>query len=67
MALCLFFQIFNHNLVVDGFLGQALLVAPPGEKTRETLNLVGRRSKKAENVPGRVTVEYESYDDLTFL
>ena len=57
---------WNHNLVVDGFLGQALLMAPStGKSTVHKEDLYGRRSKKTEKMKGNVTVEIETYDDLT--
>ena len=70
-------QIWNSNLVIDSFMGQGMIMAQPvssdtattnGESTAksvyQTVNLFGRGQKKAESVPGEVTVEIESYDDL---
>ena len=70
-------QIWNSNLVIDSFMGQGMIMAQPvssdtattnGESTAksvyQTVNLFGRGQKKAETVPGEVTVEIESYDDL---
>ena len=69
-------QIWNSNLVIDSFMGQGMVMAQPvgdaatnGESAAksvyQTVNLFGRGQKKAESVPGEVTVEIESYDDLT--
>ncbi len=74
-------QIWNSNLVVDSFMGQGLVMAQPlqggagkasSEESKsavvtERLELFGRKSKKAESMPGRVTVEIESFDDLSRL
>merc|ERR1719414_210769 len=66
-------QIWNSNLVVDSFMGQAFLLAPPedghdpsGNRTTiHTLNLVGKKkSGEHETLPGQIKVEYESYENL---
>ena len=61
-------------------MGQGLIMAQPlreannatanGESAAaksvyQTVSLFGRGRKKAESVPGEVTLEVESYDDLT--
>ena len=43
--------------------GESAAAAKTVYQTR-TINLFGRGAKKAESVPGEVTVEIESYDDL---
>ena len=69
-------QIWNSNLVIDSFMGQGMLMAQPvgdnasngksaAKSVYQTVNLFGRGQKKAESVPGELTVEIESYDDLT--
>ena len=66
-------QIWNSNLVVDSFMGQAFLLAPPEDNsdpsgirtTIHTLNLVGKKkSGEHETLPGQIKVEYESYEYL---
>ena len=66
-------QIWNSNLVVDSFMGQAFLLAPPeansdpsGTRTTiHTINLVGKKkSGEHETLPGQIKVEYESYEYL---
>ena len=66
-------QIWNSNLVVDSFMGQAFLLAPPedghdpsGNRTTiHTINLVGKKkSGEHETLPGQIKVEYESYENL---
>ena len=69
-------QIWNSNLVIDNFIGQGMIMAQPAKETPtgggeasaksvyQTVGLFGKGKKKAESVPGEVTVEIESYDDL---
>ena len=63
-------QIWNNNLVVDSFIGQAMLLAPPQPEVgeagprEENLTLVGRKRKRTEMMPGEVKVYVESYEDL---
>jgi len=62
-------QVWNHNVVaMDSFLGQCFLIAPPGgnhsEPKVETMTLVGRKSKRAEVVPGEIKIHVETYEDL---
>ena len=53
---------------MDTFMGQAYLSASKNDESQSHIvNLVGRKSKKTENVPGTVTVEIETYDDLAKL
>ena len=69
-------QIWNSNLVIDNFIGQGMIMGQPVKETPsgggessaksvyQTVSLFGKGKKKAESVPGEVTVEIESYDDL---
>ncbi len=63
-------QIWNNNLMVDSFMGQAVLIAKTGTTAtdgRPTLyneHLYGRRGKKAEKMKGTLAVEIESHEDL---
>ena len=66
-------QIWNSNLVVDSFMGQAFILAPPepehdpsGSRTTiHELNLVGKKkSGEHESLAGKVKIEYETYEDL---
>ncbi|NXA32535.1 CAN5 protein, partial [Eudromia elegans] len=61
-------QVWNSNVLCDQFLGQALLPASPGDPSEEqTLQLRGRGSWEAAEVPGRITVKVFSSDDLVAL
>ncbi|KAM8799931.1 calpain-6 [Eudromia elegans] len=61
-------QVWNSNVLCDQFLGQALLAASPGDPSEEqTLQLRGRGSWEAAEVPGRITVKVFSSDDLVAL
>ncbi|NXD07625.1 CAN5 protein, partial [Nothocercus nigrocapillus] len=61
-------QVWNSNVLCDQFLGQALLAASPGDPREEqTLQLRGRGSREAAEVPGRITVKVFSSDDLVAL
>ena len=63
-------QIWNSNLILDTFLGQAFLLASPRSDdlvSEETLTLVGRKSKRAETQPGELKVFVESSEVLTKL
>ena len=67
-------QIWNNNLVVDSFMGQAFVLAPPESEDDatgsrgaviHTLNLVGKKkSGEHETLSGEVKIEYETYEDL---
>ena len=67
-------QIWNSNLVVDSFMGQAFVLAEPdaeydptGESKTiiRTLNLVGKKkSGEHETLAGEVKFEYETYENL---
>ena len=66
-------QIWNSNLVLDSFLGQAFILAPPepdhdpsGSRTTiHALNLVGKKkSGEHETLSGEVKIEYETYEAL---
>eukprot|EP00095_Tigriopus_kingsejongensis_P006591 maker-scaffold516_size150393-snap-gene-0.24 protein:Tk06591 transcript:maker-scaffold516_size150393-snap-gene-0.24-mRNA-1 annotation:"calpain t" len=50
-------QIWNHKMVMDSFMGQSLVLAPPSEPSTFNLDLTGKGSKKVESMPGHVTVE----------
>lgn len=52
---------------MDSFMGQALALAPNSEPSTLVLNLTGKGSKKSEVLPGHVTVEVETYEDLKTL
>lgn len=65
-------QVWNSNLVVDSFMGQGMVMAPPAasadsKTVTERIDLFGRRKKKAEAMPGKITVEIESFEDLNLL
>ncbi|KGL73760.1 Calpain-5 [Tinamus guttatus] len=61
-------QVWNSNVLCDQFLGQALLAASPGDPREEqTLQLQGRGSREAAEVPGRITIKVFSSDDLVAL
>nr|XP_013810559.1 PREDICTED: calpain-6 [Apteryx mantelli mantelli]XP_013810560.1 PREDICTED: calpain-6 [Apteryx mantelli mantelli] len=61
-------QVWNSNVLCDQFLGQALLAASPGDpREQQTLQLRGRGSQEAAEVPGRITVKVFSSDDLVEL
>ena len=60
-------QVWNHNVVVDSFLGQCFLIAAPDgseEPRLETMTLVGRKTKRTEVVPGEIKVYVETHEDL---
>eukprot|EP00096_Caligus_rogercresseyi_P010637 TRINITY_DN3959_c0_g1_i1.p1 TRINITY_DN3959_c0_g1~~TRINITY_DN3959_c0_g1_i1.p1 ORF type:complete len:635 (+),score=127.13 TRINITY_DN3959_c0_g1_i1:62-1966(+) len=57
-------QIWNHNLIKDGFMGQAILSSVKPEKMTRFLTLVGRKSEKTSEVPGKILIELETSDDL---
>uniref|UniRef100_A0A8D0KQ20 Calpain 6 n=1 Tax=Strix occidentalis caurina TaxID=311401 RepID=A0A8D0KQ20_STROC len=58
-------QVWNSNVLCDQFLGQAVLAASPSDPREEqTLQLRGRGSREAEEVPGHITVKVFSSDDL---
>jgi calpain-5 len=60
-------QIWNNNLIMDSFMGQAVLEAPPAPgPTRHLQQLLGK-NKVASKKLGSVTVEVESYQDMTAL
>ncbi|NXF59394.1 CAN6 protein, partial [Ciccaba nigrolineata] len=61
-------QVWNSNVLCDQFLGQAVLAASPSDPREEqTLQLRGRGSREAEEVPGHITVKVFSSDDLVEL
>ncbi|XP_074458175.1 calpain-6 isoform X1 [Larus michahellis] len=61
-------QVWNSNVLCDQFLGQAVLAALPSDPREEqTLQLRGRGSREAAEVPGHITVKVFSSDDLVEL
>ncbi|XP_074770988.1 calpain-6 isoform X3 [Athene noctua] len=61
-------QVWNSNVLCDQFLGQAVLAASPSDPREEqTLQLRGRGSREAVEVPGHITVKVFSSDDLVEL
>ncbi|NXP33418.1 CAN5 protein, partial [Leiothrix lutea] len=61
-------QVWNNNLLRDGFLGQAVLAASPGEpRQRLRLRLRGRGGGEAAELPGHISVTVLSSDDLAEL
>jgi hypothetical protein len=56
-------------LVVDSFMGQTVVSAPlaaiaGNDVIAEERDLTGKGNKKGETMPGKLFVEYETYDDL---
>ncbi|NXX15152.1 CAN6 protein, partial [Podargus strigoides] len=61
-------QVWNSNVLCDQFLGQAVLAASPSDpREQQTLQLRGRGSPDAAEVPGHITVKVFSSDDLVEL
>ncbi|NWU89840.1 CAN5 protein, partial [Upupa epops] len=61
-------QVWNSNILCDQFLGQAVLAASPSDpRLPQTLQLRGRGSREAAEVPGRITVKVLTSDDLVEL
>uniref|UniRef100_A0A663EV03 Calpain 6 n=1 Tax=Aquila chrysaetos chrysaetos TaxID=223781 RepID=A0A663EV03_AQUCH len=61
-------QVWNSNVLCDQFLGQAVLAASPSDpREQQTLQLRGRGSREAAEVPGHITVKVFSSDDLVEL
>ncbi|XP_075291847.1 calpain-6 isoform X2 [Opisthocomus hoazin] len=61
-------QVWNSNILCDQFLGQAVLAASPSDpREQQTLQLRGRGSREAAEVPGHITVKVFSSDDLVEL
>ena len=58
-------QVWSCKLVDNTFLGQVSLEAPSGGGRRTVvLELRGRGKKKNERMPGKLTIEFQSEDDL---
>ncbi|XP_077682697.1 calpain-6 isoform X2 [Eretmochelys imbricata] len=58
-------QVWNSNVLCDQFLGQVLLAALPGDpREPQTLQLRGKGSREADEMPGHITVKVVSSDDL---
>uniref|UniRef100_A0AAQ5YGM4 Calpain 5a n=1 Tax=Amphiprion ocellaris TaxID=80972 RepID=A0AAQ5YGM4_AMPOC len=57
-------QIFNHNVLLDSFLGQVTLPAEPGE-IRKTLHLKDKGDRRDNDLPGTITVAIVTSSTLT--
>lgn len=58
-------QIWNSNVVMDSYMGRAVLEAPLNpESVRQDAELFGRRSSRGVKRPGTVNVEIVTTDDL---
>ena len=57
-------SVWNKNLAIDRFIGQALVKSLDPFQNTIILDLKGRRSKKEETVPGEVKVMVENFDNL---
>ena len=57
-------SLWNKNLAIDGFIGQALVKSLDPFENTIVLEMKGRRSKKEEIVPGTVKVTIENFDNL---
>lgn len=57
-------SLWNKNLTIDGFIGQALVKSLDPFENRIVLEMKGRRSKKEEIVPGTVKVTIENFENL---
>ena len=57
-------SLWNKNLAIDGFIGQALVKSLDPFENTIVLELKGRRSKKEEIVPGTVKVTIENFENL---
>ncbi|NXK64722.1 CAN5 protein, partial [Sylvietta virens] len=61
-------QVWNSNLLSDGFLGQAVLAASPGDpRQQQRLRLRGRGGGEAAELPGHISVTVLSSADLAEL
>lgn len=59
-------QIWNSNMLVDGFIGRAEVIAPINPNyTQVQLPLYGRRKEKTVEKQGHLLVQVYSDDDLT--
>ncbi|XP_051813865.1 calpain-5a isoform X2 [Acanthochromis polyacanthus] len=57
-------QIFNHNVLLDSFLGQVTLPAEPGE-IKKTLHLKDKGDRRDNDLPGTITVAIVTSSTLT--
>lgn len=57
-------QIYNHNLLMDSFLGQVTLAAEPGE-FQQTLHLRDKGDHRDNDLPGTLTVAIMTSTVLT--
>lgn len=59
-------QVWNSNMLVDGFIGRAEVTAPINPNyTQVQLSLYGRRKEKTVEKQGHLLVQVYSDDDLT--
>ena len=59
------FQIWDSNVFCDSFLGQAKMTVDVNNRTVVLSHqLMGRRRKENEKMPGDVTLEIACYEDL---
>lgn len=59
-------EIWNSNMLMDGFIGRAEVTAPINPSiTQIELSLFGRRKEKTVEKPGKLIVQVYSDDDLT--
>ncbi|XP_042219812.1 calpain-5-like isoform X2 [Homarus americanus] len=59
-------EIWNSNMLMDGFIGRAEVTAPINPNTTQIdLPLFGRRKEKTVEKPGNIIVQVYSDDDLT--
>ncbi|KAL7632549.1 UNVERIFIED_CONTAM: hypothetical protein RMT77_017116 [Armadillidium vulgare] len=59
-------EVWNYNLIVDGFMGRAEVLAPiTSSLTQVELPLFGRRKEKSLQKEGVIIVQVYSDDDLT--
>lgn len=50
-------QIYNKNMIVDSFLGQAIMFSDPNERQEQhTLHLRDKGSRQDNDLPGTLTV-----------
>lgn len=60
------FQIWDSNVFCDSFLGQAKMTVDVNNRTVVLSHqLMGRRRKENEKMPGDVTLEIACYEDLS--
>lgn len=59
-------QVWNSNMLMDGFIGQAEVTAPINPSyVQVELPLFGRRKEKSVEKQGRLIIQVYSDDDLT--